>query len=196
MSENLKTYSFTNTEESEELKPFIGCPDKLSSADREELIYRFQYGEETSEFLAIEYRLTPSKLNSWLEEKNIKPIDLTDPAELEKFESYLEHQKRIKVARLHGAVLAHLGSSWEKISRTEQKLLSVIENSANSMAAFTVVDPKVVCALTRAHTAMTKQMFEILASGVYQLAVEENGEKVVFNVNFGSKEIVTDQLPS
>lgn len=163
MDENFKKFGLPNIGSDEDLKPFIGKPENLSQVERDELVYRFMYGNETIEFLAIEYRLTPSLLARWLEEKNISQVDLNNDEELEKFERSLEKQKRINAVRLTGSILNNMNTAWEKIARTEQTLLSIIESTAKSMKAFEVVDPRMVSALTKAHNTMVTQQLEIKA---------------------------------
>lgn len=163
MDENFKKFGLPNIGSDDDLKPFIGKPEGLPQAEREELVFRFKYHNETVEFLAIEYRLTPSLLARWLEENNISPVDLNNDEELEKLEKSLERQKRINAVRLTGSILTNMNTAWNKIARTEQILLTVIESTAKSMIGFEVVDPKSVSALTKAHNTMVTQQLEIKA---------------------------------
>lgn len=144
-----------------DLKPFIADPEKLSAAERSQLCYRFKYNDETLEFLAIEYRLLPSKLQIWLDANDIHPVDLEDEEEIRKLEKHIEDDKRIQAARLSGLILASAARSWEILQNTEQLMLDSIQKAAKSYCSFEIVDPKAISTLTKAHTAMVKQQIEL-----------------------------------
>lgn len=145
------------------LRPFIGDPKYLSQAEREALLFQYAYDRETVEFLAIEYRLTPSLLSSWIEREGIEVKDLNEESSLAEYEKALEQEKRIKAAQLAGSVLAHANLAWKKVSKTEQYILSAIEKAAQNLNEADFINPADLSILAKAHTAMVRQLLDTKA---------------------------------
>jgi len=111
------------------LKPFVGCPTRLSVAKRQELIYRYQYLEESTHTLASEYRLTPKATEDYFKENNISPILLETPEDFAKFEEHVkEVYKNIRV-RLSGLVAIQNAIAWDTLAVSEGHLLASLENA-------------------------------------------------------------------
>lgn len=157
---------------SEPLTKFVGHPDRLPLAARQELIYRYQFLEETIPTLASEYRLTPAALTEWIEEHEIEIQLLETEEDLANFESHVnETYKNLRV-RMSGLVPLHTAKAWQSLAISSENLLAALEYAthrlhANAKDGF--VDSKELKALTEAHSKMVdkhnliKQAIEVPA---------------------------------
>jgi len=173
MNEKFKKYGSSNAQTGDDLEVFVGSPEKLNQSIREEMVYRYKYGNETVEYLAIEYRLLPSSLRTWLEQNSVVPVDLSNEDELDKFEKMLEQKKRITAIRFTGSVLNHMNTTWERLAKTEHQILKALDSAIEDVNNAEVVNPKALSSLAKVHTSMTKQLLD-------NKAAAEEGD------NFGS----------
>lgn len=161
MIDKYNTYGSLDFGSNSDSKPFLGDPRKLRRAVREELIYRYKYDDEDIEYLAIEYRLTPSCLREWLEQEEITPVNLNDIANLRLLEQEIEQKKRVNAVRIAGAILNNTVSTWERLQDTGQLLLEMVQNTVKTLNNQDLVDPRVISSLTRAHHDMVEQQVKL-----------------------------------
>lgn len=168
MVENYNKYGFTGTPDSDR-GTFVGSPTRLRRSVQEELIYRYKYDNESIEYLAIEYHLTPSVLSKWFDELDIQPVDFNDEQVLREFELEIEHKKRVNSIRLAGSILNQMATSWESLVDTEQLIIETIRETVKDLKNQSLADPASLAALTRSHSIMVDQRIKM-----QNLANEQN----------------------
>lgn len=132
-------------------KPFVGDPRRLPKPVVEELLYKFQYLQETIEDLAFFYRVTPRALEQYLETYEVAPEPLDTPEQLAKFESDNNARyKNIRV-RLSGLVALHTAQTWSQLAESENNLLASLKNATLHLSTQQYPDAKTISALTTAH---------------------------------------------
>ena len=102
---------------------FISDPNLLSIVEKQELKYRYRFMGDTVEGLAEVYRLTPSKLERWFKENDIKPEDLKTEEDIAKFELEVSNIFKVTQMRLMGLQALSTLKNWETLSITEEHLL-------------------------------------------------------------------------
>ena len=140
------------------LRPFIGSPQLLPLAEREELVYRFQFIGDNIEDLAHQYRLTPSALKQWLKDKDIQPKAVKTDEEKEKFEQYtteLFNQLRLK---LTGLVALNTLKNWSHLASVEEALVLQLKAKINDLENQDQVDTKELQVLVNTHNKLIDKL--------------------------------------
>lgn len=154
------------------LGPFIGHPKNLSLPQRQELVYRFQFLEESVPTLASAYRLTPIALQEWLDENEVAIQRLETEEDIAQFETQVNAAYKDTRIRMTGLVALHSAVAWESLQRSSEDLLASLELAAKrvrSNAQDGFVDVKELKGLIDAHAkvidkhALIKQAIDVPA---------------------------------
>lgn len=133
------------------LRPFVSDPSFLPLAERQEIIYKYQYLEESEESLALQYRLTPIKLTTWLKENNVERKALSSDEELQAFEQEVTETYKSIQTRLIGLTVLHSAKAWQSLARVEEELLASLENATKAVSEQANPDHKTLASLANTH---------------------------------------------
>jgi len=144
----------------EPLTKFVGDPRNLPLAARQELVYRFQFLEETVSTLASTYRLTPIALEEWLDENEVEIQRLETEEDVANFEAHVNAQYKDLRVRLSGLVALHTARAWESLAVSSEHLLASLEyatQQAHANAKNGLVEVKALKSLVDAHSKLTEK---------------------------------------
>ena len=133
------------------VRPFVGAPTMLPLAERQELIYRFQYLEESVEFLATHYQVTPSSLRAWLNENSIERKALKTEEDLHDFEVHVNETYKSLQVRLLGLVALNSAKAWSSLAVSENNILFGLETASKNVSEQKYPDAKTLSSLASAH---------------------------------------------
>ena len=163
----LKTFNKRQQDEQphKKVKPFLGNPSLLSLADRQELIYKFQYLEASIESLALHYRLTPLSLEHWLDDNNITRQELETEEDTQNFEKRVTETYKSIQTRLLGLTVHHSAKAWHSLALIEEDLLASLENAAKSVSEQETPDHRTIASLASTHEKLV-QRHKIIQEGL------------------------------
>lgn len=147
------------------IRPFTHCPSLLRLAEKQELIYKYQYLEESVESLAIYYRVTPTRVNEWLKEKNITRKTLDNEADLEAFETHVNTLYKSIQIRMLGLVALNTATSWQSLATAESDLLASLVQAAKVVSEHSHPDPKMISSLATTHDKLVAR-HAMIQSGI------------------------------
>lgn len=133
------------------VRPFISCPTLLPLAERQELVYRFQYLEESIEALALHYRLSPKKVEEYIEEQDIERIALKTEEDIIQFEEHVNALYKSLQVRLIGLTALNTAKTWQSLATAEEDLLASLNNATKAVMAQERPDPKTLSSLVGTH---------------------------------------------
>ena len=133
------------------IRPFIGAPSMLPLAEREELIYRYQYLEESIEFLGTHYQVTPSSLKAWLDKHDIERKELKTEDDLHDFEAHVNETYKSLQVRLLGLVALNSAKAWGSLAISEENILFGLETATKNVSEQRFPDAKTLSSLASAH---------------------------------------------
>ena len=139
------------------LRPFVGDPSLLPLAERQEVIYKFQYLEESIESLALQYRLAPPKLETWLKENKVERKRLVSDEEIQAFEKEVTETYKSIQTRLIGLTVLHSAKAWQSLARVEEELLASLENAAKAISEQVNPDHRMLSSLANTHERIVNQ---------------------------------------
>jgi len=114
--------------------PFYGTPLRLPPPAQEELIYRYQFLEDSITSLASMFRLTPKALEEWLEDSSISQIQLDTPEAEAEFETHVNETYKQTRIKLSGLVTLHSARAWDSLAESETNLLFSLQRATHLMA--------------------------------------------------------------
>ena len=132
-------------------KPFVGAPSMLPLAERQELIYRYQYLDESIEFLATHYYVTPSSLKAWLNQNDIERKELKTEEDIHDFEVHVNELYKSLQIRLLGLVALNSAKAWESLAMSEENILFGLETASKNVSEQRYPDAKTLASLASAH---------------------------------------------
>lgn len=138
-------------------RPFIIDPQFLSLADRQELIYKYQYLEESIESLALQYRLAPNKLASWLKDNEISPKTLKSEEEVKEFEKEVTEIYKSIQTRLLGLTVLHSAKAWQSLAQVEEELLASLTNASKAVGLQKHPDHRTIASLANTHERLVSR---------------------------------------
>lgn len=112
---------------------FVGKPEALPLPSREEMIYRYQYLDETIPSLARRYRVTPRALTAYFESHNVHRVTLETEEDYEQFQSYTNQLYRDIRVRMSGLVALQSAKAWETLAVTEDNLLASVKAATQNL---------------------------------------------------------------
>ena len=133
------------------VRPFIGEPQNLPLAQRQELIYKYSYLEESIESLALHYQLTPTRLTQWFSDNNITRKQLLSDDDIQEFEKKVTEIYKSIQTRLIGLTVLHSAKAWESLALTEENLLASLENATSSVSQQEIPDHRTLASLAATH---------------------------------------------
>ncbi len=138
-------------------RPFICDPSLLPLAERQELIYKYQYLEETTEALALHYRLAPVKVKQWLNEQGIERKKLFTDEDAAEFEEHVSSLYKSIQTRLLGLTVLHSAKAWQTLATAEEDLLASVRNAAQALSKQELPDYRVISSLSGTHERLVNR---------------------------------------
>lgn len=132
-------------------RPFIGEPSLLPLAERQELIYKYQYLEETIEALALHYRLVPTRLQEWLQEQNVERKAIKTEEDMAEFEEHVSGLYSSIQTRLLGLTVLHSAKAWQVLATAEEDLLASVRQASLALSKQEVPDVRAISSLSSTH---------------------------------------------
>jgi hypothetical protein len=142
------------------LTKFVGNPANLPLAARQELVYRFQFLDESIHVLASEYRVTPIALEEWLDKHEVEIQALETEEDVAAFETHVQGIYKDLRVRMSGLVPLHTARAWDSLVRSSEHLLASLEYATHRLHAQAkegYVDAKELKALSDVHNKITTQ---------------------------------------
>lgn len=156
----LEAFNRKNNEAAEDgkvIRPFVGDPSLLPLAERQELVYKFQYLEETVESLALHYKLAPQSLATWLNKHDIIPKELLTEDQILDFEKEVTDTYKSIQTRLLGLTVLHSARAWQSLARSEEDLLASLENASKAVGVQDNPGHNIIASLVKTHEGLVNR---------------------------------------
>lgn len=164
----LKAFNKKSTEEAQPghvVRPFICDPALLPLAEREELIYRYTYLEETVEALGLYYRVAPKMVEDWLARLSIMRKTLDSEADLQAFEAHVNDTYKSIQVRMLGLTALNTAKSWQALAIAEDDILASLKNASKAVSLQEFPDPKTISSLASTHDKLVMR-HDIIQKGL------------------------------
>lgn len=162
------------------LTKWYGHPKDLPLSYREELIYRYQFLDESINTLAREYRVTPIALTEWLDENEVQTKVFETDEDLANFETHVNQTYKDLRVRMSGLVALQTVKAWHSLAISEDHILHTLEYATHHMhdqAKGGFIDVKALKSLTDAHAKVVDR--QILIKQAIEVPADRDLKNVV-----------------
>ena len=147
------------------IRPYISDPALLPLAERQELKYKYQYLEESTEALALHYRLSPKQLTTWITTNHLARVVIETDEDLQAFEVHVNNLYKSLQVRILGLSALNTAKSWQALATSEDNLLASLVNATHSISLQERPDAKIINSSAATHEKLVAR-HELITSSL------------------------------